>query len=116
MSKPSSIQIPVMPRINRKPDTRTTKGALASAADSLAKSVSSKLPNVNVDEASLKTSLQAAISVAEKIQDNTPKESGFRISELEISFGITATGKVGLLGTGIDIECEASFSVTLTRS
>lgn len=115
MPKSTTVVLPVLPRGKSTTRQPSVKGSLASASTSTAKALAGKLQGVQLDDASLSTTLAAAIAVADRVQARLPPSSGLDISEIEISFGVSATGKVGFLGTGLDIECEASFTIVFTK-
>lgn len=110
---PTEIVIPVLPRGGSTDRRAGLQGSLATASESAARSISKRIMHVALDEESLARTVTAAISIAKSIQERVTPDSKFELSELEISLGVSATGKVGFIGTGLDVECEASFSVVL---
>jgi hypothetical protein len=41
--------------------------------------------------------------------------SGFAIDEVQLHLGLTAEGKIGILGSGMSVGAESSITVTLRR-
>ena len=67
MATSQRIILPILPRSDRPASKRVAKGSLASAGDSAARTVSSKLQGVTLDQATLKNSLEAAITLADHV-------------------------------------------------
>jgi hypothetical protein len=110
MNTTHKITLPVLTDRNRVATSGQFRGTVATGA------VTDALENLPVDEQSLSETLQAALDMATAIDDQASDQNGFRLSELQISLGVSTTGKVGFLGTGVDVGCEASFTVVLSRS
>lgn len=112
----SKLVLPVLTEKTSATESQTTtRGSLASAGRrGIAKSAASKLAEIAIDTESLQTTVAAAMALAAEMQKHTEKRSGIRLKEFEVSMGISATGKVGLLGVGVDVECEASFAATFS--
>jgi hypothetical protein len=58
---------------------------------------------VRVDEKSFVRALQAAMEVADRATREVSKE-GARLERLTFELGVSATGKVGFLGTGTELQ------------
>lgn len=113
MSK--EINLPVFSSISRENPSSKTKGSLA--AGKLPKpKIANQLTEIALDEESLNRTLDAAYAIASAIKNNERETSGPKLKEFEVTIGVSATGKVGLLGTGIDFECEASFTAKFSTN
>jgi hypothetical protein len=104
------INLPILTDGNRVATSGQFRGTVATGA------VTGALGNLPVDEGSLSDTLRAALDMATVIDGHARADNAFRLSELQISLGVSTTGKVGFLGTGVDVGCEATFTVVLTRS
>ena len=110
MNTSHKINLPILTDRNRVTTSGKFRGTVATGA------VTDALGNLPVDEQSLSETLRAALDMATVIDDQATTHNGFRLSELQISLGVSTTGKVGFLGTGVDVGCEASFTVVLSRA
>ncbi|WP_299919350.1 hypothetical protein [uncultured Roseobacter sp.] len=70
-----------------------------------------------VDQGVLQTNLDQLItSLRETFTKLDKEDETFSVSEIEVSVGVSASGKVGLLGTGVEAEGTASLTVKFQRS
>jgi len=54
-------------------------------------------------------------SLAKMLAENEFPQSGFQMETVEVKLGISAKGKVGILGTGAEAAANASLTVTFKR-
>jgi hypothetical protein len=103
-----TLTIPVFTGID---DARNIGGP-ASIADKIKTEVQDVVASLVVDEHTLGLCIQAAQNLMKFVEE---KFSNTKIKTDTISFqlGITATGKVGFLGTGVDVQFAATLQLTL---
>lgn len=63
----------------------------------------------------LKKNLDKLISsLGHSLNPAAASQTGFRVSEVSVAVTISASGQVGILGTGFEAGAEASLTLTLT--
>ena len=69
-----------------------------------------------IDQEELATNLNELLSSFQKTIDTVGDRDGeMQVSQVQVSVGVSASGKVGLLGTGVEATGTASLSITFTR-
>lgn len=116
MAADTHIVLPILHEEQASGSRDVYEGELATHGGSVSKSISDRLPGIHVDERSLEETVDAALKLAASIQSQATTDSGFALSSLEVSLGVSATGKVGFLGTGVDVAGSATFTVVLTKA
>lgn len=54
-------------------------------------------------------------SLSEMMEEGDHPEAKFSMNKIEVNLGISASGKVGFLGTGAEASADASITVTFER-
>jgi hypothetical protein len=90
-------------------------GELAGIADAAASAAKKRLTSISVNDDALRAAIEAVAATAARIEQAVPLSVPFSLSSFEVSLGITASGAVGILGTGVDVECEATFTLSFER-
>ena len=65
-----------------------------------------------IDADALQHAVTAAVELFEGVIDATATSNRIQVESLSFQMAVSATGKVGLLGTGVDVQAEATFEVT----
>lgn len=69
-----------------------------------------------VDQEVLGANLQALVgSLCESFAKLEAEVGSYSVEEIQVSVGVSASGKVGILGTGVEAEGSASLSVTFKK-
>ena len=61
-------------------------------------------------------SFKSVSSVVAEMMDDTPPQSEFSMSKIEVKLAVSASGKVGFLGTGAEASADASITVVFERN
>lgn len=106
-----SISIPILtpPPLNE--SSRIPSGGLASGTSSRPKSAATALELVTLDQGSLAKTIDAVQLIASDIKSQVASSHSISLSELQIEVGISATGKVGIIGFGADLQCAAKLQL-----
>ena len=67
------------------------------------------LGDVQIDEATLSACLNAADAITKAVRDKI-KEA--KLDSIAFQLGVAATGKVGFLGTGLDVQASAAIQLS----
>ncbi|WP_162909611.1 Pepco domain-containing protein [Aggregatilinea lenta] len=71
----------------------------------------------DVSVATLTSNLNDILNQLEKILPQPERQyNKFKIEEIEIKLEVSAEGKIGILGTGIQAGANAGLSITLKRA
>lgn len=104
------ITVPILrPRDNRA--TGDTGGA-ATIGRRTRKAISEEVASLAIEQDALDQVIRAAVSILSRAISSESKTKNIRVNALSIHVGITAGGSVGILGTGLDVEAEASFEIS----
>lgn len=114
MTEGNHLYLPILRGGPRKDLTGPT-GALASIGDTVTVAAGDRIASLAIDSDSLARVVAAVLQAAHAADAAIPADTKMRLSAFEVSLGITAAGSVGLLGTGVNVECEASFTLTFER-
>jgi hypothetical protein len=69
-----------------------------------------------IDSTVLTVELQALIgAVLPAIEKHKSSEGGMYVAEVELSLTVSASGKVGFIGSGVEAGAEASIKIILKR-
>lgn len=113
VTKPVGLTIPVLASavapISEQP--RKTSGGLATSQSSLNKRISSNLQQIAIEQESLRNALQAIEQMVSSIQDPALAQKSTRLTEVQLTLGVSATGQVGILGVGVNVQCAASIQL-----
>jgi hypothetical protein len=85
---------------------------IGGAATSGRKTISEQVRDITIEPDSLEQAIQAAVKVLDQAVNSPSKPEGVKVDGMSIHVGITAGGSVGILGTGVNVEAEASFEIT----
>ncbi|TKA94895.1 hypothetical protein FAZ78_19755 [Cereibacter changlensis] len=70
-----------------------------------------------IDSELLSKELSALIrSVVPAVDSIPPKTGQMQVSEIELSLTVSASGRVGFIGSGVEAGAEASIKVVLKRT
>ena len=103
------LTIPVLQEL-KTPIRKTGTAGLAGKVKKAAQVAISELP---IDEASLGQCLLAAQTLLNRMEG---KIKGAKPDSITFQLGISGTGKVGFMGTGVDVQVAASIQLTLKIS
>ena len=102
------LTIPVFAKVD---DVRNIGGP-ASVVDKIKTEVQDVIASLVVDENTLGQCLQAAQSLM-KFMEEKINNTKIKTDTISFQLGITTTGKVGFLGTGVDVQFAATLQLTL---
>jgi hypothetical protein len=105
----TAIVVPVLPTAGAE-SRRVARGGLASGESPSFNSASQTLEAVTLDGKSLAQTVEAVQAMALEVNARTQGKS-VSLSEVQLEVGVSATGKVGILGIGADLQCAAKLQL-----
>jgi hypothetical protein len=81
-------------------------------ASELTTKVQNNVGKVLVNAESLASTIQSGLAILEAAKNACPNEADVRVDTMSFEIGVQATGRVGFLGSGADLQIAASFQVT----
>lgn len=87
-------------------------GGVASVGQRARKAVHEQVESIAVDEAALDRIIDSAVTFLQRATMMASRVPAVQLDTMAVQLGVTASGAVGLLGTGIEVEAEASFELT----
>lgn len=106
----SKIVIPILTPKDQRAVSDT--GGAATSGGGGRKTISDQVRDITIEPDSLEQAIQAAVKILDQAVNSPSKPDGVKVDEMSIHVGITAGGSVGILGTGVNVEAEASFEIT----
>jgi Trypsin-co-occurring domain 1 len=106
----NNIVVPILTPKDQRAASDT--GGAATSGGGGRKTISEQLKNISIEPDSLEQVIQAAAKILNQAVNSPSKPEGIKVDEMSIHVGITAGGSVGILGTGVNAEAEASFEIT----
>lgn len=104
--------IGVSPNEQKRENVSHATGGLATVKPNKVNSITDRLDKIVLDTESLQRAITSVDKMVNIIKSTATNGSDISLSEVELELGVTATGKIGILGTGFDIECEARMKLT----
>ena len=92
--------------------TEVDAGGAASLGKRVREAASETIKNLPFDAEALDSAINAATSILGRATAAASRLPGIELDTMSIHIGITASGSVGLLGTGAEVEADASFEIT----
>jgi len=105
----TTLQIPIL----LKADSPQSIGGPATIAEIAKTEIGHALSLLSVDHETLEQCLTAA-QIMFQIVQRRYMDSPIKTDSISIELGISATGKVGFLGTGVDVQAAAKLQITLS--
>jgi hypothetical protein len=87
-------------------------GGVASIGRNAREAVHEQVESIAVDEAALDRIIDSAVAFLRRAAAAASKVPKVQLDTMAVQLGVTASGAIGLLGTGIEVEAEASFELT----
>ena len=106
----TKIVVPTLTHKNSQAVSDT--GGAATVGARARKAISEQIANITIESDSLDRVVEAAVGIFNQAVSSASKLKEIKVDEISIHIGITAGGSVGILGTGVDVEAEASFEIT----
>ncbi|BBL75587.1 Pepco domain-containing protein [Methylomagnum ishizawai] len=79
--------------------------------DTVRSAINKVIEKIDVDKVTLHQCLDAASVLASQIKSKISENHDITPDELSMKFAISSTGKVGFLGTGMDIKGAVTFEI-----
>lgn len=106
------MDIPLTIPVLVKTEDSQSIGGPASVADTVRLSIQEAVSSILIDEASLDQSVQAIQMLTQYVKVKL-NNTQIRADTISFQLGISATGKVGFLGNGVDIQLATTLQLTL---
>lgn len=91
--------------------TRSPSGGLASGRATATNVAANTLDLVRLDPESLTQAINAIEDVVSQVKEQAASSTSISLLELQLELGLSATGKVGILGIGADLQCAAKLQL-----
>jgi hypothetical protein len=89
-----------------------TEGEPASLSNAIKKAALKELATVNIDEKTLEQTVSAISSLVGSIKKiSNESESSVKADTVNIQLGITKSGKIGVMGSGMDLRVVTVIQV-----
>jgi hypothetical protein len=105
-----TIKIPVFLPVSSGDDSI---GEPATLGDVLSRRVKNALNAITLDESAIHNCAKSAFAIVKSFDGGLGKNSHVRVETLDFEMGVSTTGKVAFLGSGVDVELAAKFVVKL---
>jgi hypothetical protein len=102
----------VIPVLVSKREGGSDAGGVASVGQKARRAVHEQIESISVDEAALDRIIDSAVTFFQRAAATASKVPRVQLDTMSVQLGVTASGALGLLGTGIEVEAEASFELT----
>ncbi len=102
--------IPVV--VHHHSTTEVDAGGTASVSKRVREAASESVKSLAFDSDALDAAIEAATAILSRATSAASRLPSIEVDTMSIHIGITASGSVGLLGTGAEVEADASFEIT----
>lgn len=104
-----NIELPILLHGN---EPTSEFGGVASINGSMGNIMASKLANLIVECTEFEKIIASAEKIISVTKKETQKEKSIEVDSVSFNIGISNSGRVGFMGSGIGVDCIASFQIT----
>ena len=107
----TQITIPVLLSAHAA-DAAPDIGGAATVAERARESLTEHIRDISVDSTAIEVAIDAATAMLHTTAERASTSRAIRVDSLSLQLGVSATGSIGLLGTGANVQAAATFQIT----